>query len=222
MKKEEYLNQVSKQIQFIFDRNSITEELGYHLSDSIADLIDEGLSREEAELVAVKQMGDPVMVGKMLNQEHHPLIGYLWIFSKVVLGLLILPTFITLCSFCYGVYNMITPTVISDSIETISIAYEVKTPTQKIMIDNICINEDGEYYLTYRAWTNYEYSRSGWSMNPIDIVDDEGMTEGGAGFVSSNFLGQIGYRRFELSEDGIINISLKDGEIIELDLEEYR
>ena len=49
MNRQDFLKQVSKEIHFIFDRKSIEKELNEHLDDSITDLMEEGLSREEAE-----------------------------------------------------------------------------------------------------------------------------------------------------------------------------
>ena len=94
MTKQEYLQTVRKQIHYIFDRDTIETELSQHLEDSIYDLMEDGHSREEAEDLAVQQMGDPISTGKMLNQEHHPLLGYLCMAtSAILIPLLILGIF---------------------------------------------------------------------------------------------------------------------------------
>ncbi|MBR3840100.1 MAG: hypothetical protein IKM20_03075 [Erysipelotrichales bacterium] len=222
MNKQEYLNVVRKQIHFFLDRDSIEEELSSHLSESIADLMDEGLPKDEAEQLAVKQMGDPIEVGKQLNQEHHPVLGYLWLASNVVLALLAVPTIVTLISFAYGAYNMLTPAVMGNAVEIVSVNYERITPTHRIQIDNVCVNEEGRYYLTYRAWTNWEYSRAGWSTDSIRVINDDGTYLGGSSYSSSSFLGKYGYTSFEMPSDGIINVIFRDGEIVELELEGFK
>ena len=85
MNRQEYINQVRKEVHFVFDREAIENELQHHLEDSICDLMEEGISREEAEAQAVAQMGDPVEVGKQLNEEHHPVLGYMWMLSSILL-----------------------------------------------------------------------------------------------------------------------------------------
>lgn len=77
MNKQEFLENIRKQIHFVFDRDSIEQEFNQHIEDSIADLISEGYSKEEAERIAVERMGNPIEIGKQLNEEHHPLLGYL-------------------------------------------------------------------------------------------------------------------------------------------------
>ena len=85
MKKVEFLSIVRKQIRFVFDRDKIENELKQHLEDSIEDLIEEGVSWQDAELIAVEQMGNPKEVGQLLNKEHNPILGYLWAISRVAL-----------------------------------------------------------------------------------------------------------------------------------------
>lgn len=44
MNKQEFLENIRKQIHFVFDRDSIEQEFNQHIEDSIADLISEGYS----------------------------------------------------------------------------------------------------------------------------------------------------------------------------------
>ena len=70
MKKKEFLSIVRKQIRYVFVRDTIEEELKQHLNDSMETLIEEGFQWQDAEEEAVRQMGDPVEVGMLLNKEH--------------------------------------------------------------------------------------------------------------------------------------------------------
>ena len=54
MKKQEYLDIVTRQVRYIFDREFIEAELKEHLEDSIQDLMEDGFSYEEAEEQAVE------------------------------------------------------------------------------------------------------------------------------------------------------------------------
>ena len=42
MNRQEYINQVRKEVHFVFDREAIENELQHHLEDSICDLMEEG------------------------------------------------------------------------------------------------------------------------------------------------------------------------------------
>ena len=109
MTKEEFLSKVRKKITYIFDRNSIEIELENHIKESMIDLIKEGYSNEEAEKIAVEQMGDPNIIGKLLNKEHHPIIGYCLLVSRICLIYLLLPCLLLIGSIVWDSFQMITP-----------------------------------------------------------------------------------------------------------------
>ena len=62
---KDFLNTVSNQIKYKPVRKVITEELEEHINEIISENITNGLSRELAEEIAVKQMGNPVQIGKI-------------------------------------------------------------------------------------------------------------------------------------------------------------
>jgi len=224
MRKEEYLKTVEKQIQFIFDRNTICKELEEHLIDSIEDLMEEGLSKEEAEKVAVKQMGDPIKVGKQLNKEHHPWIGYLLIVSRCVLLFLIINFVILGISDLSSVWMLVTPIVVEDSAEVYPIDYRIDGIAQDVIVDNICIDEKGQYKLTFRAIRDFSYSRSpSWNCN-ISIkeiyINEEFWVNPGGG--SYRTFGSYGYIEFDYPENHILSIWIKEDDIyVDLDLRDY-
>lgn len=69
---EEYLNNLLDQIRCKKAHAAIREELESHISDQIEDNMKAGMTREEAEKVAVCDMGDPVTTGISLDQIHRP------------------------------------------------------------------------------------------------------------------------------------------------------
>lgn len=214
---EEYLQRVRKHILYVFDRNSIEQELAQHLQDSMEDLREEGHSKEEAERLAVEQMGSPDEVGKQLNKEHHPALGYAWLVSVMVLILLIFPVLGSAGHAVYMAMKTITPITIENSVETYPVNMVLELPTHRVYLDNICINETGDYYLTYRAWTKYSYSRAGWSTELFYPQDSSGKYLGQSGFSSS---GRYGYKEFKRPEDGLLYLRTRDGQLIEIDLNE--
>lgn len=220
MKKDEFLSIVRKQIRFVFDRDEIENELKQHLADSIEDLMEEGLSCEEAEYLAVEQMGNPVEVGKLLNKEHNPLLGYLWAASKLLLACLICPAVLHVGITGFFLLKTITPMTLKDSVETYYVGIDMELPTHKVKLDKICLSKSGRYSLTFRAWAKLRYSRAGVSIRLFTLKDEEGNHLGG-GTVSSGSFFEYGSKDFEWPENSVLHIVGVDDEVIELDLTEY-
>lgn len=90
---EQWINTAVSGIRFWLDRESVEEELRGHLEDKTADLERIfHLTHEEAEEMALKQMGDPVTIGTELARIHRPWIGRLWLVSQIMVVLLLLMT----------------------------------------------------------------------------------------------------------------------------------
>lgn len=220
MKKQEFLSIVRKQIRYVFVRDAIEEELKQHLNDSMEALIEEGLSWQEAEEEAVRQMGDPVEVGMLLNKEHKPILGYLLVASRIVLCILILRVAITFGVGIFLLAKSMTPVTLENSVETYEVNLEMDLPTHQVKIDNICLNENEQYCLTFRAWPKFKYSRAGWSSDCFTLENKDGEMAGGATLRGSgSFL--YGSKDFEWPEDSLLYIVAVDGKVIELDLTEY-
>ncbi len=221
MTKQEYLQQVRKQIHYVFDRNKIEEELEQHLEDSICDLLQDGYTYEEAEYQAVEQMGNPIETGKLLNKEHHPLIGYLCSASTILMWLLLVPfLYIIIFSIGDSIFERIADHTRykEEQIAILDIDFEI--PTHKIHLESIGYSNHGYYYITYHATTKRSYSRAGWSSYHFNVEDYEGNILGGSS-ASHNF-GQItGTKQFDWPEDDTLYLRCPDGTEIILDLKEY-
>ena len=81
---DQWLDTAVRGIRFGPDREAVRAELYGHLEDKIADLrrIFPDLKREEAEDMALSQMGDPDAIGRELARLHRPWLGYLWRASR--------------------------------------------------------------------------------------------------------------------------------------------
>ena len=221
MNKQEFLESIRKQIHFVFDRDSIEQEFNQHIEDSTFDFMSEGYSKEEAEKIAIEQMGDPIEIGKQLNEEHKPLLGYLWMTSKVVLGLLTIPACFWIGVFGYSLFQIGTPVVVENSEVIIPLDIKFDVDTHYVTLNDICVSDKGEYMITYRSWTNYFYSRTGWSNSLFAIEDKNGEYWATSGSSSNGPLGSIGYKKFEWPENGILNIKTSVDEFFSIDLKEY-
>ena len=88
---DRWLELATFRIAFIPDRKAVRAELEEHLEDKAQDLqrIFPDLTEKEARERAAADMGDPVEIGMELARLHKPLLGYAWLASKVLLGVVI-------------------------------------------------------------------------------------------------------------------------------------
>ncbi|MYL63519.1 hypothetical protein GLW07_09155 [Bacillus hwajinpoensis] len=91
-KKYDFLDQVKEQIKAIEAKEMISHELNHHINNEKKRLFLTGIEKEEAERIAIKQMGSPVQLGQRLNKLHRPKTDW-WLISLLVvtIGLSFLP-----------------------------------------------------------------------------------------------------------------------------------
>ena len=73
---EEYIKVLLEQIRCKKAHAAIREELCTHMEEQTADNMAAGMSREEAEAAAVKDMGSPVETGISLDRIHRPQMAW--------------------------------------------------------------------------------------------------------------------------------------------------
>ena len=67
-----YMDTVCSCVKFREAHNEIRSEIETHLIDTVEEHVKEGSSREEAIDMTIKQMGDPLDLGRKLNEVHRP------------------------------------------------------------------------------------------------------------------------------------------------------
>ena len=90
--RQEYLKSLTEQIRTKRARTMVAEEVEAHIEDQKQDFMAHGLGEEEAESMAVVEMGDPVETGVSLDRIHRPhmewstlfLVGVIGIFSVIL------------------------------------------------------------------------------------------------------------------------------------------
>lgn len=85
MNVKEFLNNVSNQIKYRPIRGIIIEELEEHIDEIKNENMTNGLSEELAEETAIKQMGNPVQIGKNLNKIHKPKMDWITLILTLIL-----------------------------------------------------------------------------------------------------------------------------------------
>lgn len=88
---DDYIKQMLSHVKFRFDHSTIREEYSEHMEDIFEMLTDAGMDEKQAQREVLKQMGDADANGEGLNMAHHPLIGWMWRISRILMiGVLVL------------------------------------------------------------------------------------------------------------------------------------
>lgn len=82
--RRDWCEQACRQIRFRPDRKAVRRELSGHMEDEYRALRASGLEEDEAEQRVLENLGDPAETGRLLNRVHKPLLGWLWLASKVL------------------------------------------------------------------------------------------------------------------------------------------
>lgn len=134
-----YTKKVLKQVKFIFDHQSIRRELNSHIQDLIDEHNWNNLPEEELILKINDEMGDPIDLGKSLNQVHKPLLGYAWIISKSIFVIVVFASALNFISLvdrtAYQKPNI------------------MNTINMELMLESIGENQNKDYsQIKYRDW----------------------------------------------------------------------
>ena len=212
-----YLDEVSSRIKFFYDRKSIRQELFEHLLDSIDDLMNEGMSKEQAEKQAVIQMGNAKQLAQELNQIHHPILGWIWWISNKVMILILIPLVLTIIVQAgTTVYSLRSLEPYDKIAYSFKINEKVTLPTHTVFLHQGFVLENGDIAISYRAFRNLLYSRSGWSIIPFSIID----SHGGSSFTTNSFLITAGVKQFHVDDYEDIILEFCDGQILSLNFAE--
>ena len=90
---ENWCDRVVSEVRFWVDRSKIRAELEAHIEDHCAALEELNYPSELAAERTLAAMGDPVAVGKALDKEHSPWLGWLWVVSIAavfVMGIMVI------------------------------------------------------------------------------------------------------------------------------------
>lgn len=178
-KKDKFLDEIIKYIRFPFDRADIREELKDHINDKIEDYIDQGIDFDEAETMAVSNMGDAEIIGKALNKEHNPFVGWMLGITNVILVILVIITgYVVIVTSFMSIFGLVD---VNDTPKE-DIVYEMKVD-EKVQIDDRVIHftklvydKEGSMNIYYRSYDKRLWG-SGWNVNSIGSIYDESGNE---------------------------------------------
>lgn len=83
---DSYLSQVDAQIRWARVRPALRRELMGHLEEQRDTCLADRMDESSAELEALRQMGDPVLIGRQLDAVHRPQPQYVPLLLAAVLA----------------------------------------------------------------------------------------------------------------------------------------
>ena len=86
--KEAFLESACEQVSYKPIRDSLRKELDDHMEDRLLEYMESGLAKEDAEIRAVNQMGDPVAIGVEFHRLHHLRFSVPMVIALSVLGVI--------------------------------------------------------------------------------------------------------------------------------------
>lgn len=188
--RDEYLKEIIDQVKFFFDHESIEKELTVHLEERKEDYISEGYTEKKAEELTLTNFGDPVEIGKALNKEHNPLLGWLYYLSNVLVGIMI--------------FSIILPVGMSvlarnpsknipkdDILYRINVDEKVQLDDRSILFDEVIYEKNGDLSIVYRERSTTLMSL-GSSASILGYIYDEKGNEyfGGYGTSTGGLFGK--------------------------------
>jgi hypothetical protein len=173
-KVEQYLTEVIRFVKFYSDREAIKSELESHMIDRIDDYIAMGYEKGIAEQIAIDNMGDAREIGKALNKEHNPILGWIWICTNILVALLlawnifyivsiVIPSFID--------HNLVKDIPESNIVYRIDLKETVKLDDMVINFTNIIYEENGDLNIFYNNYDTRLWG-SGWSFGGVFTITD--------------------------------------------------
>ena len=172
--KESFLEEVLGFVRFPFDREKIRTELDDHIEDKTAYFEEQGYGREAAASLAVKNMGDAKEIGRALNRQHNPVLGWIWLATNVLAGILVLHLVISLVF--PGLSSLLSLNR-PDKIPASDIVYQIDA-NKKVRLDDTVIRfTDVVYDKSGDLNIYYEYYDArlwgmGWSLPGIGVLSD--------------------------------------------------
>lgn len=177
-KPPDYAEQVLRYVQFPFDRPAIRQELEEHIEDLLSDVPE--LPEEEQPGYIRGRMGDPEVVGKALNKEHSPVLGWLWKVSGWVMWAVLLWNLPMLLGLPSTILNYVTYSSghyeppASGLVATVDCEVTGQIDDLELTIDQLRLYDNNELEICYRTFQSPFCRSAQWSFAlPNDCFHNE-------------------------------------------------
>lgn len=174
-----FASEVLKEVKFKYDHNGIRQELIEHMEELYEDLQAEGMDASGAEIMTVVYMGDAKEIGQALNQEHSPILGWLWLIGRVLAMAFLVWASIAVLPSVMELYKGISAQYIekmdSPLVYTVPLEEEWNIRGERIRLHEARYYEDGTLEIRgdSRDWDRSHWHTSGLCRN-MSITDAEG------------------------------------------------
>jgi hypothetical protein len=173
-KMEEFLMEVLHYIKYPFDKIEIRSELESHIMDRIDYYIELGHDAKAAELLALQDMGDSKEIGKELNKQHNPFLGWIFTITKVMLVLFVIVDVYFVGAhiiFTFSGTNMLKEIPKSDILYRIDLNLKVKLDDTVIKFKHLVYEKNGDMNIIYDYYDTRLWG-TGWGSDPIHTISD--------------------------------------------------
>lgn len=156
---EKWLEKVLHRVHYRPDRQAIARELRGHFEDGVEFYREEGLEEEQCREKALLDLGEPEGIGKLLNREHSPLLGYGLVVVNVLAALLLVPALLALGSACYEGISQYQRWMPGYKLEDVPLAWEqdlgegVWVDSTYLRYTKALCTEEGDLYVFYMKCT---------------------------------------------------------------------
>ena len=169
-----FLEQIMSYIKFPYDKDKIKGELEAHIIDKVDYYIVIGHDIESAEQQAINDMGDAKEIGKALNKQHNPLIGWLWKITNVLVILFVIwnvyfvGSEIIITLFRNNPINAIPK---SNIVYNIAVNKTVQIDDNVIKFTNVIYEKNKDLNIIYEYYDKKHWG-SGWGLGTIGNISD--------------------------------------------------
>ena len=159
---ENYITAVTSHVKFRFDRYAIGQELREHMEDLYEDLLSQDIDEEQAAQLTVDYMGDSEELGKELNEVHHPVLGYVWLWVRRIFILVFIlfglpAVFMGGCDVLTTGYDAAATFFMDlrgddDVVYTVDVNQKVKIDDMVFSVKKLQYHEDGTLEIRYLSY----------------------------------------------------------------------
>ncbi|MBE6008033.1 MAG: hypothetical protein E7235_02415 [Lachnospiraceae bacterium] len=197
---DNYLDDTLKYVKFFFDRGEIRKELNEHMEDMYEDMLESGISEEDAIRLVVEYMGDADEIGRALNREHKPWIGWLWVATRFVAVMLFIMVIGEAASFGISAAGFL-----FDDNEYASdgeLVYEMdinesfRLDDDTVTLEELKYYDNGDMVVKYKRTRDFGSDAVDWSfgLHAASFTDENGTQFlGGGGYSRGSVLGDVGF-----------------------------
>jgi len=171
--RETYIREVLSQVKFSYDYDTIKKEINVHLDERMDEYIADGYTEKEAEEMALRNFGDPIEIGKALNKEHSPFLGWMYLLSNTVAGIAMIFLFLALIPLTLAILDGKSRDISAEDIlYRIDVDEKEKIDDLVIHFDEVIYEKNGDLSIIYNTLQTRDFGM-GWSLGTIGVITDE-------------------------------------------------